>query len=221
MTADSIYDFLVDGQREYDRNHFTLWCYNLFELNERLHLEMSLSNRLYENNNNYLLRSYFVVLWEIIFNGKSYLTRQKDKDEKHLAVIGKLIDEILDNCSDDDYFMINYYRNCASHIFLTRYSVLNKKGNQKKEDSEATFHPKQGEPYSLTYEGILQKVEKVFGGRYGVGLETKYKRKLLNRFYPIIHKYCMEIGAIDDKNDDAFYEEFFPEIKRMGIVTKK
>lgn len=208
-------------QKAYDRHNFALWCYNLFELNERLHLEMSLSYRLYENNNNYLLRSYFVVLWEIIYNGKSYLARQEDKDEMHLAVINKLIDEILDNCSDDDYFMINYYRNCASHIFLTRYSVLNKNGNQKKEDSEATFHPKQGEPYSLTYDGILQKVEKVFGGKHGVGLEAKYKGKLLNRFYPIIHKYCMKIGAIDNENDDAFYEEFFHELKEIGMVTKK
>lgn len=218
MTADNMYDFLVDSQIEFDRNHFTLWCYNLFELNERLHLEMSLTNRLYENKNGYLLRSYFVALWEIIYNGKAYLERQKDKDEKHLAVIGELISEILDNCSDDDYFMINYYRNCASHIFLTRYSVLNKKGNQKKEDSEATFHSKQGEPYTLTYKGILQKVEKVFGGKLGVELEPKYKGKLVNRFYPIIHKYCMEIGAIDDANDGAFYEEFFPELKEMGIV---
>ena len=218
MTADNMYDFLVDSQIEYDRNHFTLWCYNLFELNERLHLEMSLTNRLYENKNGYLLRSYFVALWEIIYNGKAYLERQKDKDEKHLAVIGELISEILDNCSDDDYFMINYYRNCASHIFLTRYSVLDKNNNPKEEECKTKFYKKNGEPYYLNYNGILEKAEKVFGGKHGIGLETKYKGKLVNRFYPIIHKYCMEIGAIDNANDDAFYEEFFPELKEMGIV---
>lgn len=221
MTADSIYDFLIDGQRVYDRNHFTLWCYNLFELNERLHLEMLLTNRLYENKNGYLLRSYFVALWEIIYNGNLYLKRQEDKEEKHLVVIGKLIDEILDNCSDDDYFMINYYRNCASHIFLTRYSVLDKNDNPKEEECKTTFHLKQGEPYQLTYGGIMQKVEKVYGGKHGVGFEPKYKGKLINRFYPIIHKNCMEIGAIDNENDDAFYEEFFPELSEMTLVSPK
>ena len=218
MTSDSIYDFLVDTQRDYDRNHFTFWCYNLFELNERLHLDMSLSNRLYENNNGYLLRSYFVAFWEIIYNGKLYLERQKDKDEKHLAVIIKLIDEILNNCSDDDYFMINMYRNSASHIFLTRYSVLDKNDNPKEEECMTKFYKKSGEPYYLTYNGILEKAEKVFGGKHGVGLEQKYKGRLVNRVYPIIHKYCMEIGAINKANDAAFYEEFFPELKRMGML---
>ena len=28
----------------------------------------------------------------------------------------------------------------------------------------------------------------------------------------------MEIGAINKANDAAFYEEFFPELKRMGML---
>lgn len=65
------YTSSIVTQKAYDRHNFTLWCYNLFELNERLYIEQSVSNKLYTNENGYLLRSYFVVLWEIIYNRKT------------------------------------------------------------------------------------------------------------------------------------------------------
>lgn len=195
---------LVDTQIMYDRKNFTLWCYNLFELNERLFMERFVSNKLYTNENGYLLRSYFVILWEIIFNGKKYLERQANKDEKHLVAIGKLIDELLGNISDDDYFMIKYYRNCASHIFLTSYSVLDGKDKPKDDDSKTVFYTKTGKKYSITYEEILDKVEKVYGSKLGVYEEPKYKNTLISRFYPIIHKYNVEINEIDKEINETF-----------------
>lgn len=216
------YNLIVDTQKNYDRIHFTQWCYNLFELNERLHTEMSLTNRLYVNDNGYLLRSYFVVLWEIIYNGKNYLERHDFKDEKHLLTIKKLIDELLDNISEDDYFMINYYRNCASHIFLTKYSVLDENDNPKKEeDCKTRFYNKSGQHYYNTYDEIMKKVENVFGDLIGVANEPIYQRKLINRLYPIIHKYCVQIGALDEEKDNAFYKELFPYIKGINVVIPK
>lgn len=202
----------VDIQRQYDRHHFTSWCYNLFELNERLYIEQSISNKLYTNENGYLLRSYFVVLWEIIYNGKRYLERQADKDEKHLFVIGKLIDELLGSINDDDYFMINYYRNCASHIFLTRYSPLNGIDSPKENNAQTTFYYKDGNDYNLTFGEILNKVEKVFGSKLGIYEEPKYKNKLICRLYPIIHKYNEEINEIEKNINETFNNHIWEQI---------
>lgn len=206
------YTSSIVTQKAYDRHNFTLWCYNLFELNERLYIEQSVSNKLYTNENGYLLRSYFVVLWEIIYNGRKYLESQKDKDEKHLSAIGKLIDELMGTIGDDDYFMIKYYRNCASHIFLTSYSVLDEKNTPKDEDSKTRFYYKSGEKYFLTYDEILEKAEKVFGSKLGIYEEPKYKNKLISRFYPIIHKYYLEISEIDRKNDKTFNDYILSQI---------
>lgn len=206
------YNLNIDTQKAYDRHYFTLWCYNLFELNERLYIEQSVSNKLYTNENGYLLRSYFVVLWEIIYNGKKYLERQKDKDEKHLSAIAKLINELMGTISDDDYFMIKYYRNCASHIFLTSYSVLDEKDTPKDEDSETPFYTKAGKKYYLNYDKILEKVERVFGSKLGVEEEPKYKNRLIGRLYPIIHKYHLEISEIDRKNNKTFNDYILSQI---------
>lgn len=206
MGTSIMYNSFIETQYVYDRNHFTSWCYNLFELNERLHTEMTISRKLYLNENGYLLRSYFVVLWEIIYNGKKYLAKQNDVDEKHLATIAFLIDEILEKCSDDDYFMINYYRNCASHIFLTRYSVLDEDDEPKEEDKKTPFYTKDGTKYYITYEEILKKAENVFGSKLGVSEEPKYKEKLIRRLYPIIHKCCKRIQSIDKSCEISFYK---------------
>lgn len=202
----------VDTQIMYDRKNFTSWCYNLFELNERLFVERFVSNKLYTNENGYLLRSYFVVLWEIIYNGKKYLERQSDKDEKRLVAIGKLIDELLGNISDDDYFMIKYYRNCASHIFLTSYSILDGKDKPKDDDSKTPFYTKTGKKYYITYEEILDKVEKVYGSKLGVYEEPKYKNTLISRFYPIIHKYNVAINDIDKEINETINKHFWEQI---------
>ena len=206
MEKSIMYNSFVETQYIYDRNHFTLWCYNLFELNERLNTEMTVSRRLYVNDNGYLLRSYFVVLWEIIYNGKKYLAKQNDVDEKHLATIATLINELLEKCSDDDYFMINYFRNCASHIFLTRYSVLDENDEPKEEDKKTPFYTKEGNKYFITYEEILEKAENVFGSKLGISEESKYKENLIRRLYPIIHKYCKKIQSIDNQCEKLFYE---------------
>ncbi len=210
------YNLNIDTQKAYDRHNFTLWCYNLFELNERLYIEQSISNKLYINENGYLLRSYFVVLWEIIYNGKKFLERQEDKAEKHLSAISKLINELMGTISDDDYFMIKYYRNCASHIFLTSYSVLDEKDIPKDEDSETPFYTKAGKKYYLNYDKILEKVEKVFGSKLGVSEEPRYKNGLISRLYPIIHKYHLEISEIDKKNDKTFNDYILSQIVLKG-----
>lgn len=206
MGESIVYGSYVDTQIAYDRHNFTLWCYNLFELNERLFTELSLSQRLYVNDNGYMLRSYFVVLWEIIYSGKKYLYRQEDKTEKHLLSIFKMIEEISDIITDDDYFMIKYYRNCSSHIFLNSYSVLDEKDTAKDEYAITKFYKKNGEKYTLTYDEILTKVEKVFGSRLGISEEPRYKKKLIRKLFPIIHKYYMEIILLDAENDKAFNE---------------
>lgn len=191
--------FFVQTQIEYDRCHFIAWCYNLCELNEKLYEEITLNHNLYEYYNRYFLRSYFVLLWEIIYDGKKYIDRQDKIEEPHLISTKKLIDELLSIISDDDYFMIKYYRNCASHIFLTSYSVLDKDDKSKAEDKQTTFYYKNGEKYPLTHKDIIDKVTKVFGSRDGIKEEPNYKKKLIGKLYPIIHKYNIETTKIDDE----------------------
>ena len=207
---DETYRSNVLCQQMYDRHNFTEWCFHLFELNERLFLEISLSNKLKQVCDGYLLRSYFIALWELIYNGKAYLERQEE--EKHLSLIKKLFKEILKECSENDYFMIQYYRNCASHIFLSRYSPLTQKGNAKPKDSETNFYKKGGELYKLTYTQMLDKVEFVYGGKFGIDLEPKYKRNLIVRLYPIIHKTYSKIQEIDEKDTKEFVETIGLEI---------
>ena len=207
----TMYDFNVEIQFQYDRRNFTNWCYNLFELNERLYLEFKLTHKsLLLNEDFYLKRFYFVTLWELLYNGSRYIERQNDKDEKHLVIIKQLLCQILEECSDDDYFMIQYFRNCASHIFLSRYSPLNEKGNAKKEDYEVPFYKKNGNVYKLTYAGILQKVEQVYGGKIGESLELKYKRELIERLYPIIHEVFFQIQEMEEKDTHEFIKAICP-----------
>lgn len=192
------YKYFVQTQIEYDRRHFIAWCYNLCELNEKLQEEMSLNHSLYENYNRYFLRSYFVLLWEIIYEGRKYLDRQDKIEEPHLISAKILIDELLSIISDDDYFMIKYYRNWASHIFLTDYSVLDKSDKSKAEDKQTPFYYKNGEKYFLSHKDIIDKVTKVFGSRDGVKEEPKYQRKLISRLYSIIHQYNLMRTQMDD-----------------------
>lgn len=214
----TMYDHYVKIQYEYDRNSFTKWCYNLFELNEWLHLEMILTHKSLLINDVYLTRSYFVTLWELIYNGKQYIERQKD-DEKHLMLIMQLLHNILNECSDDDYFMIQYYRNCASHIFLTRYSPVTDKGNAKKQYSETTFYKKDGnlkeKEFKLTYSQILEKVEYIFGGKLGISLEPKYKKQLIERLYPIINKAYLQLQEMEDKDTNEALGVICPNLKTL------
>jgi len=200
----------IHFQQMYDCHNFTEWCFHLFELNERLFIEISLTNKLKQVSDGYLLRSYFIALWELIYNGKAYLERQEE--EEHLVLIKSLFIEVLNECSDDDYFMLQYYRNCASHIFLSRYSPLTEKGNAKLQDSEVRFYNKKGRDYKLTYSQMLDKVERVYGGKYGTILELKYKRKIIERFYPFIHNTYIEIKKMDREDTNMLVETIGIEI---------
>ena len=214
----TMFDHYVEIQYDYDRYNFTKWCYNLFELNERLHLEITLTHKALLINDVYLMRSYFVTLWELIYNGKQYIERQKD-NERHLMIIVQLLHNILNECSDDDYFMIQYYRNCASHIFLTRYSPVTDKGNAKKQYSETTFYKKDGnlkeKEFKLTYSQILEKVEYIFGGKLGTSLEPKYKKQLIERLYPIINKAYLQLQEMEDKDTNEALGVICPNLKTL------
>lgn len=208
----TMFDYNVEIQFQYDRCNFTKWCYNLFELNERLHLELKLTHKsLMIDKDYYLMRLYFVTLWELLYNGRLYIDRQIDKDEeKHLVLIKQLIQQILEECCDDDYFMIQYYRNCASHIFLTRYSPLDKNGNAKKQSASVPFYKRNDKGYKMTYSDVLKKVEQVYGGKLGISLEPTYKKKLVERLYSIIHDAYLKLQAMDAKDTHDTLNAIWP-----------
>lgn len=182
-------EYYVDIQEFSDDTLFWMWWNNFLEINERLHMELSINKRQWYVA--YIMRFFFVALWAFFREGLPYISRQKSSSNRFNYIEQTLI-KILELCSENDYFMIQYYRNSASHIFLTKYSALDKNRVPKNIDSTSKFYSKKGEEVYLTYGQILQKVEDVFNGKVYT-LEYKYKQKLINKLYPIIHDYYIEL----------------------------
>lgn len=73
-----------------------------------------------------------------------------------------MITEIKQEITDDEYFMLQYYRNCSCHIFLTKYSLLDENNNLKNIKQKETFYDKNGNKYKLTQSDIRKKSSKCY-----------------------------------------------------------
>lgn len=154
---------------------FSQWCNNLIELND-------LSNI----TDKYHEKFFYVCLWELLVNSSSYINSLEFRESQHENVL-KMIEEIKQHISDDEYFMLQYYRNCSCHIFLTKYSYLGKDWAIKDKDNRVTFYDKKGNVIKLNQYEIRNKIKNVIG-QYGHG-EGYFKIEIRKRFNPIIAKY--------------------------------
>lgn len=119
----------IQSQRFADDVMFFKWIRDLVDLNEALNNQI-----IYDI---YYVRAYFLILWELITDGREYA--QNMVGDRYQMFLN-MIEEIKAEYSDDEYFMLQYYRNAASHIFLNKYSVLDKNGNPKHPLSKTRFY---------------------------------------------------------------------------------
>lgn len=154
---------------------FSQWCNNLIELND-------LSNI----TDKYHEKVFYVCLWELLVNSSSYINSLEFRESQHENVL-KMIEEIKQHVSDDEYFMLQYFRNCSCHIFLTKYSYLGKDWAIKDKDNRVAFYDKNGNVIKLNQYEIRNKIKNVIG-QYG-HREDYFKIEIRKRLNPIIAKY--------------------------------
>lgn len=172
----------LEAQRFSDDCLFFEWWRNLIELNEIITEDWFL--------NKFYIRSFFIHLYELIVSGSQYSHYAKRWNPQDLRYdkYDKFIIDLLNNISEDEFFMIAYYRNCGCHIFLSHYSWLKTYDSDqvKPADMPMRFKKKDGSLYTLTQEEIRNTVKRVIG-EYGLG-EDRFKRALFKRLSSIIQK---------------------------------
>lgn len=184
----------IDSQLLADSLIFSQWCKNLIELNEFL------SNKF----DKYYEKVFYICLWEILINTQLYIESLIDislKESHHDSLL-KMITEIKHEITDDEYFMLQYYRNCSCHIFLTKYSLLDENNNLKNIKQKETFYDKNGKKYKLTQSDIRKKVQNVIG-KYGLE-ENLFKKNIRKRIYTIINNYKDFIVVKSTTFEDIF-----------------
>lgn len=184
----------IDSQLLADSLIFSQWCKNLIEFNEFL------SNKF----DKYYEKVFYICLWEILINAQLYIESLIDislKESYHDSLL-KMITEIKQEITDDEYFMLQYYRNCSCHIFLTKYSLLDENNNLKNIKQKETFYDKNGNKYKLTQSDIRKKVQNVIG-KYGLE-ENLFKKNIRKRIYTIINNYKDFIVVKSTTFEDIF-----------------
>lgn len=170
----------IDTQRYVDDHLFVDWWIKLIELTKKLEDDLFLDV--------FYIRYFFIILYELLVSGKVYSTYAKtwnSEDPKYI-LFDELHTRLSDVITEDDFFMINYYRNSACHIFVSHYSWLNSYNSDKikPENKQMKFKRKDGSDYYLSQEEIRSIAKRVIG-KYGTSEEI-YKRDLFSRLSPII-----------------------------------
>ena len=169
----------IRSQRFADDVMFFKWIRDLIDLNKLLNNQV-----IYDI---YYVRTYLLILWELITDGRKYA--QNMVGERYQIFLN-MIEEIKAEYTDDEYFMLQYYRNAASHIFLTKYSVLDKNGNPKHSSNKTCFYNKDGKQIELTQDEVLDIARRVTNN--GVG-EEMFKRNKIKACNPIINRFSCEL----------------------------
>lgn len=168
----------IANQMYADSVVFSQWCENLKELNDYLNNEF---DKYYE-------KVFYVCLWELLINSQPYIASlpERLRYSQHENLL-EMIAEIKQNITEDEYFMIQYYRNCTCHIFLNKYSYFDKSWNIKEEGRKEVFYDKEGNKKLLTLCDVREIAKNILG-EYGLG-EMRFKREIRKRLYFIICKY--------------------------------
>lgn len=167
----------VCGQLYADSIVFSQWYENLIELNENLH----------KTFDKYHEKMYFIHLWELLINTKPYFDFLTSESIPCNIKRLNLIQEIENVISDNEYFMLQYYRNTSSHMFLTNYSYLGKDFKPKNNNKKQKFYNKKGDEFYLNQHEIIERAKQLIGVHGG--RESLFKRQIVERLYPIISKY--------------------------------
>lgn len=170
----------IDLQRYCDDEMFFHWWKELIEITLTLK-KGGLLDR-------YYVRAFFVHLYELMISGQDYAQYAKSWNAKDVRytqfeLLCKMISEEI---TEDEFFMIHYYRNCACHIHLSHYSWLNNKKELRSEENTKKFHKKDGTEYRLSQNEVMEIVKRVIG-KYGLG-EDLFKSNLFKRLSPLILK---------------------------------
>lgn len=170
----------LENQRYIDDHLFVEWWVNLIKITQKLEEDFFLDV--------FLIRSFFVHLYELFVTGKEYSNYAKTwntSDQKY-QLFEKLHNNLSAKISDDDFFMINYYRHSACHIFVSHYSWLKSYNSAqvKPITKKLKFKKKDGTVYYLSQEEIRDTAKRLIG-TFGTG-EDVYKRNLFKRLSPII-----------------------------------
>lgn len=164
---------------------FDQWINNFFEISSLIESE--------DQMDRHHCRWFFIALWELFVSGLVYVEREislpVNSNSEYLKTAKNYILKLKSLFSDDEYFMLQYYRHSASHIFQHRYSWTDEKGNLKS-DGGSSFKTKNGESYKLSQEQIREKAKCTIG-EYGLN-ETSFKRSLICRTYDLITKWANE-----------------------------
>ena len=181
MNMSNIEDIDKAGTQRYtDAFLFKQWCDNFFEISRDIKTEYL--------GDKHHCRWFFIAIWELSESGCDYLTREmslpQNANSDYLDNARKNIDKLKALYTDIDYFMLQYYRHSASHIFQHNYSWLDRKGNLNPFDRKFSFQDKAGNKKQLTNLEIRDMVKKVLG-EYG-SRESLYRDSLIKRaFEPI------------------------------------
>lgn len=172
----------LDTQRYVGDHLFVEWWINLIKITKELQENLFVDT--------FYLRSFFVHLYELFVSGKQYSNYAKswNPDDPKYLIFDQLHTELSTVITEDDFFMINYYRHSACHIFVSHYSWLKSYNSDqvKLESEKFKFTKKDGTVYSLSQDEIREKAKRLIG-KYGTE-EDIYKRNLVKRLSPIIYR---------------------------------
>lgn len=151
---------------------------------------IDLTNKLSEDCflDKYYIRTFFIHLYELIVSGIEYsqYAQTWNSQDVRYKKFDEFINAILGNISEDEFFMITYYRNCGCHIFLTHYSWLKSYASDqvRLDEKKRKFKRKNGSIYYLSKEEIKDVAKRVIG-KFGTEQDL-FKRGLFYRLSPII-----------------------------------
>lgn len=168
------------SQKIADNELFFQWCKNLWEINRLIHENA--------NQDKHHCRWFYIALSELLKSGSEYATNNKEYPKYALADI--YIQKLMDIFTEDEYFMLQYYRHSASHIFQHNYGYLDNNDNVKTPDRKHSFYGKNKEIYKLTINEIFEKANNVIG-EYGYG-EPLFKSEIIRNCYPILLEWEYE-----------------------------
>lgn len=156
---------------------FHKWCEHLFVLNNEMSAQTVLDV--------YYLRAYFIVIYELSNEGLNYAKKQQLQVlDKRYNLFVKMVEEMLQEINDDEYFLIKYFRDSYCHIFTRSYNYRDEKGEVRK---KTNFYKKDGAKYHLTPREIMEKSQSVLG--HNTNGERLFKERIFRTYYPIIKKY--------------------------------
>ncbi len=170
----------LENQRYIDDHLFVEWWVNLIKITQKLEEDLFLDE--------FLIRSFFVHLYEIFVSGKEYSNYAKTWNTSVLTyqIFERLHNDLSAVISEDDFFMINYYRHSACHIFVSHYSWLKSYNSSQVKliSDKLKFKKKDGTVYYLSEDEIREKAKRLIG-QFGTE-EAIYKRNLFKRLSLII-----------------------------------